>query len=536
MIATSAARKGIGRIGLLTALGLLVALLPLLPPAGAAHLAAETLRFAGQDRFDTARLIAADAVFAGADTVVIARADDFADALAGALVAGVDGAPLLLSDTDDLPDPTVQAINRIGPIRAVILGGPAAISAGVERRLAAFDSVTTVERIAGADRFDTARRIAERVAGTPRLPLPVGTPAGLGQAPDFGGGQQPRVTAVLATGRNFPDALASGPLSAGGRFPILLTEPDGLPPATAEALGSEALGIEQVLVVGGPGAVSPDVVTAVRDLGLPVERVSGDTRTRTAERVAEFTRTVLYPQTYVADTVALANGRNFPDALALGPLAARRGGPLVITDTPTQLSTPTREFLIRSCAGAGAQEAPMLIGGGPGAVSAEVEQEARDAVVCGDFIPAGGLTVEPETQTVTAGEQAAVTATGTNPKGEPAVNAEITFEVFRDALTLPGSPPEDARIYRESGRLFRKVGGTALNAGSDGVATFSYSHTAATEDRIVVCTPPRELPNPGCTDETGALRADVAWATVVVRTTWIADGGGGLPLPLPPLP
>lgn len=533
MIATPATRKALCRIGLLTALGLMAALLPSLAPAGAAHIAGQTLRFAGQDRFDTARLIAADAAFAGADTVVIARADDFADALAGALVAGSDGAPLLLSNTEDLPGPTVQAINRIGPTRAVILGGPAAISTAVERRLAAFGSVTTVERIAGADRFETARRIAERVAEIPSSPSPGENPAGFGQAPDFGGGQEPRVTAVLATGRNFPDALASGPLSAGGRFPILLTEPDALPPATAEALDSEALGIEQVLVVGGPGAVSPEVVTAVRGLGLGVERVSGDTRTRTAERVAEFTRTVLYPPTYVADTVALANGRNFPDALALGPLAARRGGPLVITNTPTQLSTPTREFLIRSCAGAGADEAPILIGGGPGAVAPEVEQEARDAVVCSDFVPAGGLTVEPEMQTVTAGEQASVTATGTNARGEPAVNAEITFEVFRDALSLPGSPPEDARIYRESGRIFRKVGGTALNSGSEGVATFSYSHTAAVEDRIVVCTPPRELPNPGCTDQFGALRADVAWAAVVVRTTWVGEGGGGLPLPLP---
>ncbi len=245
---------------------------------------------------------------------------------------------------------------------------------------------------------------------------------------------------------------------------------------------------------------------------------------------------MLFPATFVADTVAVVNGRTFPDALSLGPLAALRGGPLVLTNTPTDLSAPTEEVLAQSCAGAGAQESPLLIGGGLAAVSSSVEAQMRAAIVCDDFVGAGALDVTPAVQTNTAGQDAAVTASGTNPEGAPAVGAQITFEVFRDVLALPGPAPEDARIYREDGALFRKVAGTVLGADLVGEATFVYTSSSAAEDRIVVCTPPRELPNPGCTDETGELRADAAWATVVVRATWGDGGSSGtdpLPLPLP---
>lgn len=501
-------------VALLAAVGILAGLLPLLSTVGAAHFASSTVRFSGENRFDTARLIAADPAYADADTVVIARADDFADALAGALVAGDRGAPLLLTNQDQLPAATVQAITRIAPSTAVILGGSAAISDTVQRHLEDVPSITTVERISGENRYDTARRLAERVGE-----------GGVGTAPPFGGGQGTRVTAVLATGENFPDALAAGGLSAGGRLPLLLTQTNVLSPAARTALGSQTLGIEQVLIVGGTAAVSTHVEAAVRDdIGLPVRRISGPGRTHTASAVAAFTRELLFPLTFVADTVAVANGGDYPDALALGPLAAQRRGTLVITDSPASLSPSTTQFLAASCAGAGAQDAPVLVGGGAAAVSLEVEAQIRDAVVCDDFIGAGDLAVQPATQANSPGATATVTASGTNPKGQPARGARITVEVFRDALALPpGVPSLDARVYRDGVQLFQLVEETTLAAGDDGTVTFTYSHIRAAEDRIVVCTPPRELPHPGCTTQTGDLRIGVPWASVAVRNTW---GGG----------
>ncbi|HVM00674.1 MAG TPA: cell wall-binding repeat-containing protein [Egibacteraceae bacterium] len=541
MTASPPARAATRRAALLAATALLIGLLPLLSTVGAAHVGANVLRFAGEDRFDTARLIAADPVFDNADTVVVARADDFADALAGALIAGHRAAPLLLTGTGELPPATVRAITRISPRRAVILGGSAAVGDAVERRLEDFRSIVTVERISGEDRYDTARRIAERVAreraeqGT-ELPAVTGPAAGFGRAPAFEGPGGDRVTAVLATGENFPDALAAGPLSAGGLFPILLTEGGRLSEATRAALRSEALAIEQVLIVGGTAAVSETVEADVRGLDLPVRRIGGAGRTFTARSVAEFTRELLFPPTFEADTVAVANGRNFPDALALGPLAARRGGPLVITESPSTLSAPTHAFLVASCAGAGAEDAPVLLAGGTAAVSGPVEAEIQDAVVCGDFVPAGGLRVTPVVQTATVGQQVTVTASGVNRKGAPAEAAAVTFEVFRDVLALPGPLPEDTRLYRESTALYRKVGGSTLFADAAGTAVFGYSSGSPAADRVVVCTPPSELPNPGCTDETGALREDVTWANVVVQVRWVAPPGGPSGLPAPPLP
>lgn len=508
------------RVAVSAVAALILGLLPL-TALDAAHTANTTERFAGEDRFDTARLVAGAPEFDNADTVVIARAHDFADALAGALIAGQRRAPLLLTDEEDLSAPTVQAIEDIAPASALILGGTGAVGEDVEKQLAAFDSIDDVERIGGDDRFHTARLIAERVAADFTALQGFGTASGFADDDD-----EQRVTAVLATGRDFPDALASGPLAAGGLLPILLTESTSLPTATREALQDGELGIEQVLIVGGSEAVSQDVQRAVAELELPTRRIAGSGRTETAADMARFTQQELFTPNSEADALAVTNGRGFPDALALAPLAALRRAPVVITHTPDDLGQAARVFLTDNCAGGGAPDAPVTIAGGEVAVSGSVEADIKDAVVCAEFVPAGRLRVSPTTAETPVGQELAITASGTNATGDPAYRAEVIFEVFREVVTPEQSLPEDARIYRDGSRLFRKVQATTLVADVEGTATFGYRNDDVAEDRIVVCTPPQKEDAPACTDELGNPRSDEGYANVVVENRWVASGDG----------
>ena len=95
-----------------------------------------------------------------ADTVVLARADAYPDALAGAPLAARLDAPVLLTGRDRVPASVLEQIDALGATQVYLLGGPQAISTGVATQLAAA-GITKIVRIGGVDRYDTARLIAE---------------------------------------------------------------------------------------------------------------------------------------------------------------------------------------------------------------------------------------------------------------------------------------------------------------------------------------------------------------------------------------
>lgn len=267
---------------------------------------ATSVRRAGGNRFATAAAVAA--VFGDVDDVIVATGRDFPDAVAAAGLAGVKagtkGVPILLTAADALPSETSAAISAASPERCHVLGGLSAVSQAVRTQIAA--SSCTVVGYIGANRFDTAARVA--TTGF--------TQASVGTA--FGGLR----TALIATGRDFPDALALGPIAYGGKHPVLLVEADSVPKETRDAL--VALGIQKVVIAGGPAVVSPAVQTELESLtGAAATRYAGADRNTTATIVADAALTAFGAS---ASTVHIASGLDFPDALSAGALAGMRRG------------------------------------------------------------------------------------------------------------------------------------------------------------------------------------------------------------------
>src|SRR5699024_9513473 len=94
----------------------------------------KTNRIKGDLRYDTA-VETSQAGWADADTVVLARGDEYADALAGVPLAYKLDAPILLTPTKELWDATADEIDRLGADNVVILGGKGAVSTNVEKAL-----------------------------------------------------------------------------------------------------------------------------------------------------------------------------------------------------------------------------------------------------------------------------------------------------------------------------------------------------------------------------------------------------------------
>ncbi|MDQ3973412.1 MAG: cell wall-binding repeat-containing protein [Actinomycetota bacterium] len=297
-------------------------------------------RFAGRNRFETAALIAQD-TFGQAATAILARADTFPDALAGTYLAGQLDAPLLLTETNRVPEATTAALQALGVDNVVLLGSTVAISEQVAQQLAADYAV---ERIGGSDRFATAALIAQREGNT------------------YGPSDESR-TAIVASGENFPDALVSGGIAYDQAFPLLLARRVALPDVTRDAL--QALNIRSVLVPGGVAAVSEEVVAQITALGVQVQRVAGAERTETASRLADVALTELG---WTAAHVNVARGDDFPDALTMGPHVGNDRGPLLLTATPNTLGASQTWLAAHHC-----DVQSLHLAGGVAAISADAE-------------------------------------------------------------------------------------------------------------------------------------------------------------------
>jgi putative cell wall-binding protein len=296
-------------------------------------------RLAGANRALTAVAISRRALPERSLAVVIATDRDFPDALAGAPLAAKLGGPLLLTPRSALPYAVRTEITRLKPTRAVILGGTDVVSDVVHAQLHQL-GVARVDRVAGSTRYDTMLGASRAMIST---------------------GNRTR-TAVVVSGRSWPDAAAGASLAAANQWPVILTEPATLPWQARSALG--LWGTQRSIVVGGSGAVGASVFAQ-----LPgAVRVAGSDRYETAAELAAFGLS----EGLLPDRVMLANGQTFPDALSASTLGGRLRAPLLLTPAST-LATGAAGYLDAHADRISA----AFAAGGSGVLSPGVWEDAR---------------------------------------------------------------------------------------------------------------------------------------------------------------
>lgn len=129
-------------------------------------------------------------------------------------------------------------------------------------------------------------------------------------------------TVVLASGENFPDALAGSVLAAKLKAPILLTKKDSIDAKTLAEIAR--LKATKVVVLGGEKAIDDSVLNVLTAKGYAVRRIAGENRYETAVLIAKELESS-------SNEVFLATGENYADALAIGPYAAAQGIPILLT-------------------------------------------------------------------------------------------------------------------------------------------------------------------------------------------------------------
>ncbi len=290
------------------------------------------VRVSGSNRFSTAAAIAKKVFPAGNRSAILCSGRAFPDGLAASSLAGVVDCPILLTEIGELPDVTRTSLKQLGVSSVYVIGGTAAIDPAVVSELEHAVPGVKITRIAGADRYETAGKVADKVRAL------------LGVRP---------TTVFLASGEKFPDALALSPIAYSTHMPILLTKTAGLSGATSAAIlrlrGASAV---DVVVAGGVAAVSASTASQAKlAAGGTLTRAAGAERMETALAVAELAVSRGWAD---PGYVAVCYSRNFPDALGGASLPGNRSGVLLLSPGDTVGSSATLymksfDFAIRQC-------------------------------------------------------------------------------------------------------------------------------------------------------------------------------------------
>ena len=302
--------------------------------------------------------------------MVLVTNASYQDALSASYLSGQLHTGILTTPTATLSADALNALRLVGATEVFVVGGPLAVSqanvtqlqntpsfncGGVSQRTTIDGQPVNlvVQQIFG----QTADGTAAAVATFPGAGLP-GTGnfqgaydgsyndttgsngSAASSAPDT-----PVTTAILATDQSFTDAASASSIAYNNHFPMLLTGPSSLSSDAVTALTNDA--VQQVIVMGGPVAISDNVVSQVEAMGISVLRVAGQDFTDTSQLLAQFelasvnaaglTNGLDFPSIFVM----VARGDYYTDAIVSGPLMNGGGDPMLLTWDPNNEGNPS---------------------------------------------------------------------------------------------------------------------------------------------------------------------------------------------------
>ena len=151
-------------------------------------------------------------------------------------------------------------------------------------------------------------------------------------------GNQSKRYVILASGYKYTDVLTATVLGNEKKCPILLTSLDEVSGNTMKEI--KRLGVDEVIISGGPASVSEKVVSQLKKAGYNVRRIAGKDRYETAEKIGDEVRLTSNNK----NEVILVDGTNFPDVITLSTLANQKRVPILLTQ-PKALNSVTNRLL-----------------------------------------------------------------------------------------------------------------------------------------------------------------------------------------------
>ena len=184
--------------------------------------------FVGEDRYETAVKVAEQTIskYGNKGKVIIADGRNYPDSVSIAPYAAKEGIPVILVNGNKVPDDVKSFLNKYKISNAIIVGGDKAVGKDVEKLF------KSVDRVAGDDRYDTSKKIAEKFFDDSD-------------------------TIFMASGEDFADSISVSYYAGMEKAPVLLTKSNSLDDSTREYLNSNKN--KDYIIVGGDKAINPDL-------------------------------------------------------------------------------------------------------------------------------------------------------------------------------------------------------------------------------------------------------------------------------------
>ncbi|MBP3414893.1 MAG: cell wall-binding repeat-containing protein [Clostridia bacterium] len=283
-------------------------------------------RLAGMGRFDTAVSISKEGWENGSSIAILAYGMNYADALAGVPLAAAFRCPILLTENpaSGLEKIVTDEMARLGVKKVYILGGEYVISKSIENTLTGKYGKDYVIRLNGMDRYGTSLAIAKEL-------YRIRKERGMGGFSKM----------YFCSAGSFADALAISPVAGVELNPILYapayvngadcTFGAASPETVSYVKEMKADGCKNTTVIGGIYAVSEAAESDLKKImgAGSVERVDAGKTGGRYETMLEICKK--YDSVFKSDdTICVATGANFPDALSGAALAAKLGCPMIL--------------------------------------------------------------------------------------------------------------------------------------------------------------------------------------------------------------
>ena len=256
----------------------------------------------GNDRYETAANVAKTNWKDGAENVIIASGNGYADSLSASVLAKKLNAPIILTTAGELNSNAKNALETLKPKNVYVIGGNASVAQSVRDGL---KKQYTVTELGGQTRFETNIAVANHLVDK------------LGVKAE---------NVMVVNGKDgFSDALSAAPVAAAKEQVLLIVGKDA---STADlAADFVKKHNSKVTVIGTEGVVPAAVYNK---LGAS-ERVNGGAdRFDTNLKIMEHFK-------LNADNIYVANAtdgqKGYADALVASALAGKNGAPLVLIDT-----------------------------------------------------------------------------------------------------------------------------------------------------------------------------------------------------------
>lgn len=187
-------------------------------------------RLGGANRFETNKAIVNFLNIKKGTPLVLVNGYGFADALSVSSIAASKGYPILMSNANNLPTEIVEVINNIQPSKVFIVGGEGSLTSSIidqtKKVVPSLD--INIVRIGGISRYETSLNVCKYF-------------------------NLDTDTALIANGKNFPDALSGSALATKLNAPIILTDGSNI---ITQKRYLDSMNYSNLILLGGKGAVS----------------------------------------------------------------------------------------------------------------------------------------------------------------------------------------------------------------------------------------------------------------------------------------